>query len=71
MKLVSTEDRPVNVTDINKKIKSGLDIPSIGGITKLNISNNKKKTTNKIKYIFLFVILILIVIIGIIGYTSS
>ena len=71
MKLISTEDRPVKVSDINKKIKNGLNIPSIGGITKLNISNTKKKTTNKIKYIFLFVILILIVIIGIIGYTSS
>ena len=63
MKLISTKDNPINSEDIDTIVDAGLNIPSVGGITRPVI--NEK--TNKMKYVILFVVLLIIGILGIIG----
>ena len=69
IKIIPTEMNPITETDINKKIKDGIDLPSVGVMREVKIANNQKREreTNKIKYIFIVVILLLVVIIGISG----
>ena len=69
IKIIPTEMNPITETDINKKIKDGIDLPSVGVMREVKLANNQKREreTNKIKYIFIVVILLLVVIIGISG----
>ena len=63
MKIVSTKDKPVKAEKIDNIVKDGLNIPSVGGITK---QVRKKEKTNKTTYIIVLVVLI-IVILGAVG----